>query len=114
MPRQPRKIEIGGIYHIVKRGVEKRDIFLKPQDYSRFILGLEFCNSTNSVDLWSLVGTVPTKLKDRLDERRQKKENFIVDVLAFALMPNHIHLVLREIIEGGISLYMRKLGGYST
>lgn len=114
MPRKPRQLEVEGVYHIVKRGVEKRDIFLKPQDYSRFILGLEFCNSKNPADLWSLVGTVPTKLKERLEERRQEKEKSIVDVLAFALMPNHIHLILREIIEGGISLYMRKLGGYST
>lgn len=114
MPRKRRQFEVGGIYHIVKRGVEKRDIFLKPQDYSRFILGLEFCNGNNPADLWSLVGTVPTKLKDRVQERRKTKKSPIVEVLAFVLMPNHIHLILREVMEGGISLYIRKLGGYST
>jgi len=114
MPRKPRQLEVEGIYHIVKRGVEKRDIFLKPQDYSRFILGLEFCNTTSPTDLWSLVGTVPTKLKEQLQERRRTKGSFLVEVLAFALMPNHIHLILREIIPGGISLFIRKLGGYST
>src|SRR3989338_4171854 len=100
MPRKPRKFEVGRVYHIVKRGVEKRDIFLKSQDYSRFILGLEFCNSKNPTDLWSLVGTVPTKLRERLEEQRQRREKSLVDVLAFALMPNHIHIILREIIEG--------------
>lgn len=29
-------------------------------------------------------------------------------------MPNHYHLIVREITKGGISLFMSKLGGYST
>lgn len=28
-------------------------------------------------------------------------------------MPNHYHLILREIISGGISLFMQKIGGYT-
>lgn len=99
---------------MVKRGVEKRNIFLKPQDYHRLILGLEFCNSKDPTNLWSLVGSDPTKLRERLEDRRRKKETSIIEVLAFALMPNHIHLILREIFKGGISLYMQKLGGYTT
>lgn len=38
----------------------------------------------------------------------------IAELLAFVLMPNHIHLIAREIIENGISKYIQKLGGYST
>lgn len=114
MPRKPRKIEVGGIYHIIKRGVEKRKIFLKPQDYSRFILALEFFNTKEHVDLWEIVargGTVPPQM--RISKRRQSKKDSIVDLLVFTLMPNHFHLIIREIIEGGISLFMRKIGGYS-
>jgi putative transposase len=37
-----------------------------------------------------------------------------VDLMAFTLMPNHYHLLLREIKDGGISLFMQKIGGYST
>jgi len=55
MPRKPRQFEIGNIYHIIKRGVDGREIFLKPQDNSRFILGLEFFNSKNEINLWNLI-----------------------------------------------------------
>lgn len=119
MPRKPREFHIGGVYHIVQRGVEKRKIFLKEQDYSRFILALEFFNSKNLIDLWQILargGTVPPQqLRERLEEaRKQKKKERIVELMAFALMPNHFHLVAREIVVGGISLFMRKMGGYST
>jgi putative transposase len=116
MPRKPREFEIGGIYHIVNRGVEKRDIFLRPQDYSRFILALEFFNNREGINLWQLVArarTVPAQaIGERLREQRKKPRKRIVDLLAFCLMPNHFHLILREIIQEGISLFMRKLGGF--
>lgn len=115
MPRQPRQFEINGIYHIVQRGIEKRKIFLKPQDYHRFILGLECCNTSEPTDLWTLiVGSDPTMLGKRLTEQRNKKLAPITKLLAFVLMPNHIHLILQEIKEGGISKYVQKLGGYAT
>lgn len=123
MPRQPRNFENGGIYHIVNRGVEKRDIYLKPQDYSRFILGLEFCNTSEHVDIWNFINkadketsdiflSVSEKLKKQREEN--KRSDPIVELMAFTLMPNHYHLIVREIRENGISLFMQKIGGYTT
>lgn len=108
----------------MKRGVEKRDIFLKPQDYSRFTVALEFFNRPSLINLWQLVarttrktavaGTVPaTHMRERLENERKKPCERLVDILAYTLMPNHFHLILKEITEGGISLFMRKLGGYA-
>ena len=118
MPRKPRAFEIGGVYHILNRGVEKRKIFLKNQDYSRFIFGLEFFNDKDSNDLWKVLsrgGTVPPRvLEERIAAERNRKQKPIVELLAFTLIPNHYHLILKEIREGGISLFMRKMGGYST
>ena len=42
MSSKPRQFGVSQFYHIIKRGVDGRKIFLKNQDYSRFILGLEF------------------------------------------------------------------------
>ena len=115
MPRPPRQFVIDGIYHVVKRATEGRKIFRKPQDSHRFILGLEFYNDPEPVNLWNLIaGSDPAMLGERLREQRNKKRTPIVKLLAFVLMPNHIHLILREIKENGISKYIQKLGGYST
>jgi hypothetical protein len=41
--------------------------------------------------------------------------DLLVEVLAFCLMPNHIHLLLRQLKEGGISKFMLKLeSGYAA
>ena len=42
------------------------------------------------------------------------KEERIVSILAYCLMPNHYHLLVREKKENGITSFMRKLGtGYT-
>lgn len=115
MPRPPRQFEINGIYHVVKRATEGRKIFSKSQDTHRFILGLEFFNDVKPINLWGIIaGSDPAKLRERLKEQRNKKRAPIAELLAFVLMPNHIHLIIREIKENGISKYIQKLGGYST
>ncbi|MBI2003299.1 MAG: transposase [Candidatus Wildermuthbacteria bacterium] len=124
MPRANRQFEIGGVYHVMNRGVEKRDIFLKPQDYSRFTIALEFFNRSSTIDLWPLIahgvgetavgGTVPpTRIWKRLEDERKKSRDVLVELLAFSLMPNHFHLIVKEIVDGGVSLFMRKMGGYA-
>ncbi|KKQ35767.1 MAG: hypothetical protein US50_C0005G0003 [Candidatus Nomurabacteria bacterium GW2011_GWB1_37_5] len=120
MPRTPRVIERDGIYHVFNRGVEKRKIYMNNQDFSRFCISLELFNCEEEADFWSfLSGHYKDKnlnrlLTEKLHEFRKKKLKPIVEILAFCLMPNHFHFILREIVEGGISKFMTKLGGYCT
>lgn len=41
--------------------------------------------------------------------KKRKNRATIVDIGAYCLMPNHFHLLIREKIEGGLSLFMKKL-----
>jgi putative transposase len=95
-------------YHIYNRGVEKRRIFVKPTDYERFIKLLYLCNGTEPI---------VTKLVQGLssdDLFSFNVGNKIVDIGAYCLMPNHFHLLLKERVENGISIFMLKLlTGYS-
>ncbi|TSC97653.1 MAG: hypothetical protein Greene101447_400 [Parcubacteria group bacterium Greene1014_47] len=122
MPRNARKfkIEVGGFYHVVKRGVNRGHVFRNGQDYSRFILGLELFNSVQPINLWSIVSrsgdspSTASTVGERVQRVRENKGKPIVEIHGFCLMPNHIHLILREITDGGISDFIKKLGGFST
>lgn len=91
---------VGEFYHIYNRGVDKRKIFINNKDHERFIKLLFFCNDSKSVELRN-VGK--TKFAD------YKIRKKLVDLGAFCLMPNHFHLLVRERIENGISLFMKKV-----
>jgi len=89
----------GNIYHIYNRGVEKRDIFMEDLDYFRFIHDLFVFNNIDAV--------LPMEIQP-------PKRKLMVEILAFALMPNHFHLLIRQKEKEGIVKFMQKLGtGYT-
>lgn len=92
------------IYHLLNRGVEKRDVVLDDADRVRFIHDLYAFNDLNDVD---------ANHRFREFESPHVREP-LVDIYAFCLMPNHYHILASEIQEGGISMFMRKLNmGYA-
>ncbi len=67
MPRQARVRSITGIYHIMLRGIDKRDVLLDNEDKLKFLENIE-----------------------------KAKEKGKFKVLGYCLMDNHIHMLLKE------------------
>ncbi len=91
-------------YHCYNRGVDKRIVFQDRQDYYRFLEQLYLANNDTPLRRDDLG---KRKFQDILSVQRDKP---LVAIGAFCLMPNHFHLALKEIVEGGISAFMQKLG----
>lgn len=99
----------GEIYHIYNRGVEKRLIFINDHDRWRFVTLLLLLQGESDTDKISrLVSLVQHRM---LGNKVFKKvlDNKYVELISFCLMPNHFHLILREIQGGGISKFMQRL-----
>lgn len=91
-------------YHCFNRGIDKRSAFEDRSDYERFLQLLFLCNSETRMHRSDLLAhTTESILK-------LTRGTPLVGIGAFCLMPNHIHLLLQEKTEGGISLFMQKLG----
>ena len=108
------------IYHIYNRGVEKRTIFLKENDYFRFVHDLyEFNDEAPALNIYykSSINNQSYEVEPRKiwKERKEKApRTLLVDILAFCLMKNHFHLLLRQRADNGIVRFMQKLGtGYT-
>lgn len=109
--KKPQFVE-GKIYHIYNRGVEKRNTFLEDKDYLRFIHDLYEFNDEDAVsNLWYFLKY--SEVQPHYILRERKKRKLLVEILAFVLMPNHFHLLLRQVKDNGIVRFMQKLGGYT-
>lgn len=108
--------ENDGIYHVYNRGVEKRTVFIKEKDYFRFIHDMYEFNDVNpALNLGFHFDNYGTKLvkSDFTSFRKPRKP--LVEILCFCLMPNHYHFMLRQLVDGGITEFMRKIGtGYTN
>jgi len=113
MPDRPRFIN-GGVYHVYNRGVEKRKIVGDVHDHLRFVHALYVFNDKESIPTsWyylNKLGGRTSQFVDKLPEER----NQLVDIVAWALMPNHYHLLLRQRRDKGVSLFMQKIGTAHT
>ncbi len=101
----------GDIFHILNRGVEKRTIFPKGSDYLRFIYNFYDFNDVKNVSL----PYSQRRCKARLNDGKLKEEKEeLVDIISWTLMPNHPHLLVQEKIDGGVSIFSKKIfGGYT-
>lgn len=99
----------GERYHLFSRGVEKRLVFMDTQDYDRFVLLLFLSNNKDNVHMANLIEKYKNQGFPLMRAFAMEKRAPIVDIEAYALMPNHIHLLVRQTNEGGISKFMLKL-----
>lgn len=98
-----------GYYHIYNRGVEKRDIFIDEQDYNVFLGYLrEYLSPTPKFENHMIDFTVRGKLFKGVDYTVKNYVNQI-ELVTYCLMPNHFHLLIKQIEGRSMELFMRSL-----
>lgn len=102
-----RKIDFSpeNYYHVYNRGTDKRNIFTHEDDYKRFLGLLYICNNTENIDWRELI----PRRTGFFNIFTIKRKETLVDVGLYCLMPNHFHLLLRERVKKGISIFMKKM-----
>lgn len=100
------------LWHILNRGVDGRNIFLEDRDRVRFIHNLyEFNDIAPANPNFGYHFKSMDIVSPYIEKRRRER---LVKIHGWCLMKNHYHLLLSEIVEGGLSLFMRKLNvGYA-
>jgi len=89
----------GEFYHIYNRGNSKQVIFRDKGDYYRFIRLLYLSNTQNKIIFNRL----------NMDFVNLKKDEKIVNIGAYCLMPNHFHILIAQTEDGDISRFMQKI-----
>lgn len=90
-----------GVYHVYNRGVEKRNIFLDEQDYKMFLYYLFIY----VYPLEKVLRRYPT-LPIRLYSKNLATK---VEILAFCLMPNHFHLLIKQTTASGVTKLLKQV-----
>ena len=92
-------------YHVFNRGVDKRNIFESKEDLYYFF------NRLTDLNFDSQNKDLNIKRYRSSDKKVVEIEgSALVSIIAYCLLPNHFHLVLKQESEEGISKFMQKLG----
>lgn len=110
----------GEIYHIISRTVGDTVVFEDENDFYRGIFSIYEFNNNNYVSIWK-------RRRERILEKKRQRQTLpdlkykeiderdkFVEIFAFSFMPNHLHLILKQLKNNGISNFMKKVnGGYA-
>ena len=94
----------GEWYHCYTRSIDGKSTFNTPADYKRFIEALYLSNDTKRTERGNL------KRSSYEDILALPRQEMIVTIGAYCLMPNHFHLLVKEVHDGGITQFMRRVG----
>ncbi len=94
------------IYHVFTKSIAGFQIFLSNKDYKRMLELLQYYKS-NPILKFSEYKKLKNKIK--IHYEKSHKTSYLVEIIAYCLMPTHLHLILEEIEYPGISEYMRKI-----
>lgn len=92
-------------YHIINRGIGKRVIFKDKNDYQRALLNIDYYRFLKPPLKFSIFNKLPIKEKQEFIKELYKQQQ-LIEIVSYCLMPNHIHFLLKQTIDKGISLFM--------
>ncbi len=97
------------VYHVCTKSIAGFKIFRNQIDYSRMIDMLWYYSYERPPMRFSFYRILERRGKEGFLEKELSKKEFLVELIAYCLMPTHMHLILAQLKDEGISLFMKNL-----
>ncbi len=111
--RRKYPLETERIYHVLSKSIAGYKIFSRKKNYSRMFDTLKYYMFEKPPLRFSRFVRAGKNKKNIFNEKinqfLREDKNKLVEVVAYCLMPTHMHLVLRQVQEEGISIFMNKI-----
>ena len=98
----------GEIYHVYNKSIAEFVIFNNDTEFSRIKDTVRYYQIEKQPVKFSQIGTYVNNAEQKSINKK------LVEIICYCFMPTHIHLVLKQLMENGISNFMRYiLNSYS-
>jgi len=96
-------------YHIYSKSIAGYNIFNEMKDYARIIDLFKYYQRGSQKLRFSWFIKLDERNRKELEERQSIRNDKIVDIIAYCIMPTHIHLILKQEKKNGISMFMSEV-----
>ena len=108
MPRRKTPLVNNQFYHIFNRTIDGKEIFKNRKIIKRAIIALFYYQYQNPPLRLSYFLEKSKEEKEKIWETLKQKNEKLVEIIAYCLMPNHYHLQLKQLVKNGISIFISK------
>lgn len=106
MPGRLVPLVTGEIYHVFNRGIDRRPLFFDRREYQRCRDVVNFYRFRKPPVKYSQFHIWNQKQRDHVLKEIETAGDTLIDIVAYCFMPNHVHFLLRQQVDGGISRFM--------
>lgn len=96
-------------YHIFSRSIAKYVVFNDRDDFERILELINLYRYSEFNHKYSRFKELDIATQESIIENLKKENNVLVEIVAYCVMPTHIHLVLKQVADEGISKFMSKV-----
>ncbi len=97
----------GSIYHVFTKSISGYRIFRYQKDFVRMIEMVKFYAHEKPPAKFSTY--LSLKNKERFFEKYLSDRDILIQIIAYCIMPTHIHFVLKQLKYSGISIFMKNI-----
>jgi len=109
------ELVVGECYHIYSKSIAGYKIFNNDSEFERMLTTIRYYQNEKPDIKLSAFIRIPN-VKEKLNKWMSSLqiENKLVDIIAYCIMPTHLHLILKQLKKDGISIFMSNvLNSYS-
>ena len=112
MPLRRVPLVTGETYHILSKSIDSHKIFRDEDEYERIRALFRYYQAEEAMPKFSI--SFNKKNKQEFYQIHPSPKEKSVEIISYCIMPTHIHLILRQMQEDGITRYMNNiLSSYS-
>lgn len=114
MPYRKTPLVTSEIYHVFNRAVAGVPIFSTNKDFLRFLDLINYYRFKDTPVSFSQFKSIEREQRENIFNNLVKENNQQVEVMAFCLMDNHFHCLLKQKLDKGIAKFISNLqNGYA-
>lgn len=101
------------VYHIFNKSIAGYNIFPSDNDYELFIQMIRFFSVNENLPRLPRFAMQAQKEDKSFEEFLSERisNNFLVDIVAYIVMPTHFHLIIKQLEDDGISKFVKDFSG---
>ena len=98
------------IYHVFNKSIAGYKIFNKREEFSRMLNTIRYYQIENPPVKFSKFIRGEADFNEKIKDLFSKSDNEkLVEIIAYCIMPTHIHLILKQLKDGGITKFTRNV-----
>ena len=113
MPYRSEILTTGEYYHVFNRSIAQYRIFDNPRNCKRFVQSMRYYQTSEPgarfSKLWKSLESEKGNSLDIAAPLAAATSERLVDIIGYCLMPTHVHFILKQLKDDGISRFMANI-----